>query len=81
MKSYRCVVRSAVDQAVPKTLDVTAADCRAAARVALDELLAKETDWIEVWHRDELVLRRRKSNLYPRGTQPPVAKPPAEIRR
>jgi hypothetical protein len=74
MKSYRCVVRRAEDQAAPKTLEIVAADCRAAASVALDELLAKETDWIEVWHRDELVLRRRKSNLYPRGPRSAAAK-------
>jgi hypothetical protein len=68
LKSYRCVVRSAAPPS-SQTLYLTAADCRAAANAAAVALLSKDTDWIEVWHRDELVLKRRKSNLYP-GSNP-----------
>ena len=64
MKTYRCVVRSATDLA-SQTLHLTAADCRAAASAAVEALLIGPSDWIEVWDQDEMVLKRRLSNLYP----------------
>ncbi|MGE3333830.1 MAG: hypothetical protein AB7I36_09315 [Rhodospirillaceae bacterium] len=69
MKSYRCVVRSTAPPS-SQTLYLTAADCRAAASTAVTALLNKDSDWIEVWHRDELVLKRRRSHVYPVSAAP-----------
>jgi hypothetical protein len=69
LKTYRCVVRNATDPAA-QTLHVTAADCRAAASAAVEALCVGHSDWIEVWNQDELVLKRRLSNLYPRSPYP-----------
>lgn len=79
MKTYRCVVRSATDPG-SQTLHLTAADCRAAASAAVEALLVGHSDWIEVWDRDELVLKRRLSNLYPAGSYPPTPPPKNDVR-